>query len=354
MNIFILPSSNKNNAYIDLLIKSLEAKNNKDVSIVHTKKDMVLEVFKQIVFGKVKRDKNILHIQWSTIIYGSKYFLKSLFSLCFNFLLIIVLKLFFRTKVVWTIHNNFAHDYSNKKVDMFGRGLLLAISDAIVAQQKCTKAIFQNKYPRKDINYLPHPNYIGAYGPIIDRDYDLGKSFGFAQNDIVLLSLGAIKKYKKNENIIKAVSEIRTKYPELKLLIIGKGDSGYVDYLNSLANNDSGIIIKNNFVPDLEIPRYLSIADCSIFYYDDSEMTSGGIVLSLSYGVPVISRDIAGAEMIDQNSGFTFKDNNELIDILSNLKSKIKNFKSSDIIDSIRQDSWDFVSEQLMKIYQRI
>ena len=121
-----------------------------------------------------------------------------------------------------------------------------------------------------------------------------------------------------------------------------------------MANNDLGIIVKNHFVPDLEIPKYISIADCSIFYYDESEMTSGGIVLSLSYGVPVISRDIAGAEMVDQNSGFIFKDSNELIDILSNLKSKIKNFKSSDIINSIKQDNWNFVSEELIKIYQTL
>jgi glycosyltransferase involved in cell wall biosynthesis len=352
MNIFILPSNNKNNAYIDLLIKSLEAKNNTDVRIVRTKKDTVLEVFEQIVFGKVKRDKNILHIQWSTIIYGSKYLFKSLFSLCFNFLLIIILKLFFRTKVVWTIHNNFAHDYGNKKLDMFGRRLLLDISDAIIAQQKCTQVNLQNKH--KDISYLPHPNYIDAYGPIIDRDYNLRKSFGFADEDIVLLSLGAIKKYKKNENIIKSISETRIKYPELKLLIIGKGDNGYVDYLNSLAKGDKGIVVKNYFVPDNELSKFLSITDYSIFYYDESEMTSGGIILSLSYGVPVITRDIPGAEMIDSNSGFIFKNQDELIDILSKLKSKANNFKSGDIIDSIRQDSWDLVSGQLMKIYQRI
>ncbi len=268
MNIFILPSNNKNNAYIDLLIKSLEAKNNADVHIVRTKKDTVLEVFEQIVFGKVKRDKNILHIQWSTIIYGSKYLFKSLFSLGFNFLLIIILELFFRTKVVWTIHNNFAHDYGNKKVDTFGRRLLLAISDAIIAQQKCTQANLQNKH--KDINYLPHPNYIDAYGPMVDCDYDLRRSFGFADEDIVLLSLGAIKKYKKNENIIKAISETRIKYPELKLLIIGKGDKGYVDYLNSLAKGDKGIVVKNYFVQDYVLSMFLSITDYSIFYYDES------------------------------------------------------------------------------------
>ena len=354
MNIFILPSNNKNNAYIDLLIKSLEEKGLKDLKIFRTKKDTVLEVFNQIVFCKIKSDRNIINIQWSTIIYGSKYLLKSLFTLCFNIILICILKWFFRTKIVWTVHNNFAHDYKHKRLDLFGMRVLIHLSDVIIVQQKSTLVKFKNKYSNKNILYLPHPNYIDVYGSVRDRDFDLRRSSGFEDSDIVLLSLGAIKKYKKNEEIIKAVSFNRVKFPELKLLIIGKGDKDYIDSLNSLANNDSGIIVKNHFVPDLEIPRYISIADCSIFYYDESEMTSGGIILSLSYGVPVISRNIAGAEMIDQNSGFIFKDSNELIDILSNLKSKIKNFKSSDIINSIKQDNWNYVSEELIKIYQTL
>ena len=233
MNIFILPSNNKNNAYIDLLIKSLEEKGLKSLNIFRTKKDTVLEVFNQIVFNKIKRDRNVIHIQWSTIIYGSKYLLKSLSALFLNVILICILKWFFGTKIVWTVHNNFAHDYKHRRFDLFGMRTLIHLSDAIVVQQKSTLAQFKNKYSDKNIHYLPHPNYIDVYGSVRDRNFDLRRSFGFEDGDIVLLSLGAIKKYKKNEEIIKAVSVNRVKIPELKLLIIGKGDKVYVDSLNS-------------------------------------------------------------------------------------------------------------------------
>lgn len=354
MNIFILPSNNKNNAYIEMLIKSIEEKKLEDLFIYRTKKDTVLEVFNQIVFGKVKQDKNILHIQWPTVIYGSQYLVKSVFALFFNVLLIYILKLFFRTKIVWTIHNNFSHDYLHKKFDLFGMETIFRLSDAIIVQQKKTFTKLDNKHLNKQIYYIPHPNYIGVYGPLKNKDVDFRKSLGFGDDDTVLLSLGAIKKYKKNEEIISAVSEVRKSFPELKLVVIGKGDQSYIDYLNSLAKGDRGIIIKNYFVPDSEISRYLSIADYSIFYYDNSEMTSGGIILSLSYGIPVISRNIAGAEMIAERSGFVFRNHNELVDILSNLKSKNNNFQSSDIIDSVKKDDWRSVSDNLINIYKKL
>jgi len=353
MNIFILPSKNKNNKYIDLLLNSLVSEGS-DLVLHKLEKDTVWNVFKIVTFGKIKKTKNIVHIQWSTILYGSKYLLKSIISLLFNILLFIILKLFFNTKVVWTIHNFHAHDYSHPTMDRFGRKCLFTISDLIIVQQKITFKDFSNKYPDKKIQYLPHGNYIGEYGSQKEIDLTMRRSLGFGDNDIVLLSLGVIAPYKRNEDIINAVTEARKNSPEIKLLIIGKGKENYVNKLKDIAGLGDGIIIKNYFVPDLEIPTYFSVSNYSIFYYDDSEMTSGGIVLSLSYGLPVISRNIPGSEIVTGNSGYVFSNFNELISVLKRLPNKFENTSPDDIIDSVRQYEWNSIASELINKYKSI
>jgi hypothetical protein len=177
MNIYILPSRNRNNIYIQLLVDHLKRVDD-SLNICQTKNDNLSSVFSSIVSNRNNKEKNIVHIQWSTILYGSSFVMKSLASLIINILIAIILKVFFNTKFVWTVHNFYAHDNSYQFIDRIGRRLVVFISDAIVTQQEITFKDYKNKYPNKNIEYIPHGNYIDAYGPILERDNKLrGKSW---------------------------------------------------------------------------------------------------------------------------------------------------------------------------------
>lgn len=352
MNIFILPSKNKNNKYISLLVDSIRNLD-KNLNVPDLRYDTVGEIFSSYLLKSSKNTKNIIHIQWPTVIYGSHLWVKSIFLMFFNFSLLLIAKFFLRTKIVWTIHNFHAHDYENRKLDILGMSILRKIADSIIVQQKSTCDDFIKKYPLKNIEYIPHGNYIGAYGDKVEKDILLKRSLGFEDSDVVVTSLGAIARYKKNENIIKAVTDVRKKYSNLKLLVIGKGKINYVEELESLVLDD-GINIENIFVPDRDIPKYLSVSDYAIFYYDKSEMTSGGIILALSYGVPVISRDIPGAEMIDKDSGLIFNDDNQLREVLISVCGKLKEADSGAIIRRVIDFDWHTNSKKLLEIYKEI
>jgi glycosyltransferase involved in cell wall biosynthesis len=182
-----------------------------------------------------------------------------------------------------------------------------------------------------------------------------GENLGFEKNDIVLISLGAIKRYKLNEKIIKSVIKARKINSKIKLIVIGKGEDDYVDSLRDMVQGDNGVMVVNSFVKNEDIPKYLSMADYSVFYYDQSEMTSGGIILSLSYGVPVISRNIPGAEMVTKKSGYIFSNDTQLVDVISNLEP-LGQFGGSknDIIGTVRDNNWDRTSARLLEIYKNI
>lgn len=354
INIIILPFKNKNNKYLDLLVSAIEDKKT-DIGILSLKNDNLWNIFGHLKSGRFKNSENVLHIQWPTVLYGSKFVVKSFFLLLRNFFSILILKLIFNFNVVWTIHNFFAHDYPHPVLDTIGSHMVFRISDCVILQQQKTFFEYKNKYPKKNVRYVPHGNYIKAYGPITESTEtieNLRANLGFSENDIVLVSLGSIAPYKLNKKIIEVVMAKRSSFPELKLLIIGKGDQKHIDELSFSALGDGGIVIKNQFVPDEEIANYLAVADYSIFYYDKSEMTSGGIILSLSYGVPVISRDIPGAEHVGNRNGLIFHDEPELSDILGKLTRETKKKHHRDIIQSISDQSWSGSAEKLIGIYR--
>ncbi len=347
INLFFIPSSNKNNKYIELLLSSLKTAQ-PDINIIKIKDDKIINIFKSLQRFNAS-EKNIIHVQWSTVLYGSRFFLKSLFLIIINLAILLILKIAFKFKIVWTVHNNFAHDYPHPTIDALGRKVLFSLSNVVIVQQKKTLSEFKEKYPHKNIIYIPHGNYIGAYGEAISRDDSLRKHLGFKDDDIVLVSLGAIAPYKLNENIIDSVVIARKTNPKLKLLVIGKGDSEYIDSLRS-RSNDAGVVIKEGFISDLDLPRYLSVADYSVFYYDESEMTSGGMILSLSYGVPVITRNIAASEIVTGSKGFIFENMANFIDILMHLKQ----VKQYGIVDDMYQYNWANLASKLIETYKLI
>lgn len=353
INLFLLPSANRNNKYISLLSASLR-KASPRVSVFALKADSLINIIPYLSSNKTSGAKNIVHVQWSTILYGSKFAVKSVLSLFTNTLLLAILKVFFRFKIVWTVHNFFAHDYPHYFIDAVGRRILLAISDCVIVQQQITFSEYHARYPQKNVQYVPHGNYINAYGTPKKRDNALRRSFGFKDDDIVALSLGAIAPYKLNEKIVKSVILAQKEVPNLRLLIAGKGNERYVEELTMLAPAGAGVTIKNGFIPDSEIPRYLSIADYSIFYYDQSEMTSGGMMLALSHGVPVITRDIPAAEIIIDKNGRIFKNEGELVGILGKIRSEFTPHDRRGIIDGMRVFDWSDSAKKLIDIYDNL
>jgi glycosyltransferase involved in cell wall biosynthesis len=255
--------------------------------------------------------------------------------------------------MVWTVHNFYAHDYPHPLIDRLGTFLVRTLADEIIVQQEKTLSDWKTRYPSKSITHIPHGNYIGAYGPMVNRDHKLRMSLGFSESDIVLISFGAIAPYKCNEKIIKAFHTAKKKQPLLKLLIMGKGNSKYVESLISSVAGEQGIIIRNTFIPDEEMPKYLSIADYSIFYYDDSEMTSGGLILSLSYGIPVIIRNIPASEAVNRANGHVFGSDQELVEILQNLKKPLNPTLVRDTIETVLQYGWDDIADKLIGLYSR-
>jgi len=265
--------------------------------------------------------QRIICIHWATELYGSRYALKSVLLLAVNGASLFLLKHLCACTVVHVVHNSYSHDYPHPRIDRLGQRLLLALADALVAQQKETEQRLVATYPHKRVVYIPHANFVGAYGAPLVRTHGLRARFGFTPSDIVLLSFGSVRPYKKIERFIDALAaQGAARDSRIKLWIVGKGDKAYIEDLKKRAKSFDWVRIDEGFVKDAELPAYFAAADYALFYFDDSELTSGSLILALSYGLPVITRAIAGAEQVRPGiNGYLFTNDNELAHILASL-----------------------------------
>ena len=282
----------------------------------------------------------IIHIHWSSQLYGSRFLLKSIASLATNFFRLWYLKQH-GCKIIWTMHNLSAHDFPHPWIDWMGRKFLFVLSDAIIIQQKSAQESLSRRFPRKRIVHIPLGNYIGLYGNWYSQEH----------RDIVLLSFGLVRPYKKIDEIIRVV---RQSGQNIRLCIVGKASDAYAKNLKTLIGDSSSIAFENRFVPDNEVAGLLGGADYSVFWFDDSVLTSSGIILSLSYGLPVIARKSPATEKIhDGRNGYLFTNADTLLDILLKLPHTRK-LEHEDIIGTVRNDSQEYVAEQFMNLCKSV
>lgn len=347
--IYPFPFSNKNNKYIGLLYGNLNGKE-KDGFMFEIKNGGFPSILNLKSLWKNRGNKNIIHIHWPTELYGSRFIIKSALLMAVKFPVLFFLKKIYGFKIVWTMHNYQAHDYPHPAIDSLGCDFLFFLSDCVIVQQKSACEVLKQKYPGKNIRFVPHGNYIGAYGPRISMPADARESRGLGSDDIVLLSLGMIRPYKKIDEIIKSFNKCHKLSRAIKLFIIGGCNDKYLRYLVKLAGDNKDIVIKPQFIADAEIPDFFSIADYSVFWYDDTVLTSGALILSLSYGVPVVARDIPASELIKNGqNGFLFRDGKELCGIFEKLTILTKP-SPEDVTNSVKNLDWKSISDELANI----
>ena len=347
IEIYSLPFDDRDNRYFSLWREALEQTGRVRVKAVP--RGGLL----QLAFSLGDHSNHLLIVHWSTALYGSRFALKSIIQLLLNSIALSLLKIRGWT-LFWVMHNASAHDYPHPLIDRLGRALIRAYANAVIVHQESTREMLLRSCKDSLVVHIPHGHYRMAYQGHSAEPRDIRKRYGFNSHDHVFLALGMIRPYKQLEKIIEAFNRLP---PYLagteKLLIIGKGDPSYVESLQAKIIF-SGIQIENRFVPDEELPALLAASSYSVFFYDDSELTSGGIILSLSYGVPIISRRIPAAEMVHEGqNGFFFDSVEKLSVLIEHLAKTIppssdQVFKSSDLTD------WESVAHSYVALYDSL
>lgn len=261
----------------------------------------------------------------------------------------------FGFKVVSIIHDvDSLSGEDNKKL----KEKIYDVSDAIVVHNTSSKASIEPELStsaKNKLRVIPHGNYVdfvSGIQPVSEVD---GKRI-FDPGYRYILFFGQIKKVKGLDILLRAVPMLP---PEVKVIIAGRPHRDdfvyYQDIIDELGIEDR-IVKIIRFITDEERDFFFRKADALVLPYRKI-FQSGVLLLSMSYGLPVIASDLpANKEIIsDGINGLLFKDGNFL-----NLAEKI-NILMSDSDSQIGKAafetantafSWHSIAKAYAKIFQ--
>jgi beta-1,4-mannosyltransferase len=195
------------------------------------------------------------------------------------------------TRIVWTVHNLVSHERRNWRIETFFNRICAHLYDHMIVHCGFAKqALVQTSWwPRNfedRITIIPHGSYIATYDNSMNRE-KARQYFGFAEQNTVFLFLGQIRPYKGILQLMGAFRELDD--ARARLLIAGKPmDDAIANKVEAYRGEDTRIQARLAFIPDREIQAYMNAADVVTLPYQHV-LTSGGVLLAMSFGKAVIA-----------------------------------------------------------------
>lgn len=206
--------------------------------------------------------------------------------------------------VVWTIHNILSHDAKHHDVEIGLSTRLAELVDILHfhAAESVEEVAKVFPVPREKVRVARHGHYIGAYPDLVTPE--IARSYlDLDPLDDVILFNGQVRGYKGIDTLISTFRRILAERPTAVLVI---GGAAREDPLTNLSNplsefERSRIRFINRFLDDAELQVFLRAADFAVYPYRNI-LTSGSLMLALSFGLPVVIPEVAMTRAVLGNS----------------------------------------------------
>ncbi|MDM1292891.1 glycosyltransferase [Sphingobacterium sp. N143] len=255
------------------------------------------------------------------------------------------------TKIVCIADNIIPHE------QRFGDPMLiryfLKSVDACVTMSKSVLADLKVLCPQMPAVYTAHPLY-DNYGQQLTKQ-EARKLLKIDEQDHVILFFGFIRQYKGLDMLLEAMADKRIRALDVKLLLAGEFYGDPAPYLALIKKYEltESIYMHTDFIPNQEVGRYFSAADCVVLPYR-SATQSGITQVAYHFDLPMIVSNVGGLpELVkDDYVGYVVEPNSE--DIAHGIasfyqKGKEDQFRNN-IIDEKKKYSWDTFSNELLKL----
>ncbi len=237
------------------------------------------------------RRASTIHFQWFETLVGAPSRLKMILK---SVIFLAQLKLcrLLGKRLVWTVHNAKSHEQQFPRVEFWIVSRIAANVHSIIVHCETARdelcRYLGGADPEK-FHVIEHGSYIGIYKDEITREA-ARERIGLEHNDTVILFLGNIRPYKGLDDLITAFREVRQ--PGIKLLIAGKPlDDGIQGDIDTRCGNEADIVFLPSFIDDDDLQVYFRASDVVAFPYK-TVLTSGAVILAMSFGKPCIAPDI--------------------------------------------------------------
>ena len=342
MKVIFIPDYRKGNPYQKLLADSLVKEG---VDIYFSSTFSLLSILNQ--------KPDILHIHWPHPFLIARSRKKTVFKSAIFTGKLILLKLF-GIKIVWTVHNIVNHERKFSSLELFFSKILTKLCNKLIVHCPSAKEEVIKVYGVSDssIAVIPHGNYIQIYKNEISKA-QARKQLQLSPEFITFLHFGQIRPYKGVLELIEAFKKLN--YPQAKLLIAGRPLNNEV--ANAVMRRCIGVkhirtIFK--FIPDDEIQIYMNAADIIVLPYRDI-LTSGAVILAMSFGKPVIAPAIGCIPDVLDSEGSILYDPSEKESLLKAMKqaldADLKKMGEHNF-GLAKHLRWDKIAKRTYEVYQ--
>lgn len=250
----------------------------------------------------------ILHLHFLDRLFIRRNILVSLLKFIDSFTTLFILKCS-GVKIIWTVHE--LRNFFNVHVlfDFVGTFCFSRLIDAFIVHSNDAKKKIIQKYSLKRRNnkiyIIPHGNYIESYKNEIGLK-EARQLVEISAHAFVFLVFGSIVPRKGLIEIIQTFSRINLN--AVQLMIVGKPVN--LDYEYQIQKTIEGrrnIKYVPKLVPDYEIQMYMNGSNVVVLPYKNDFLTSGVLLLAMSFGKACIVPKIGYfAEILDDGGAFFY------------------------------------------------
>jgi beta-1,4-mannosyltransferase len=286
VTIAAFPRRLRGNPYCDLLYRGVAA--------TGTRVDDAAELTLPWVLRN-RRRVQVLHLHWPELYYrgrGGRVTARS----ALGFVGVILVARAVGYRIVWTVHNALPHERRGLG-DRALRWVLLRTARLVVHAEGARRAL-SGAGARAAV--VPHGHYIDAYPRGVGRA-EARRRLGLAPDDAVLLCFGQLRAYKGVPELLDAFAALDDGCA--RLVVAGRPvDAAVAERLRQAAAHDPRVVAHARHVEDDDVQVYFEAADWVVLPYRDV-LTSGGALLALSFGRPVIVPRLGGLADLGPDDG---------------------------------------------------
>jgi beta-1,4-mannosyltransferase len=349
--VLMMPDYRPDNPYQTLLVCALEKQG---VAVYFPwGYRRVLPMFRMAV--EKKRDYDALHLHWmAPYLKGTTFLVKAFYSL--KLLLDIFLTRWYGLKIIWTVHNQISHETPFPSLELWTRRALGQLTDRLILHHQSSVEAIAHDYrisPAK-ITVIPHGHYRDFYKPCIDSVV-ARKALNLPSSGLIYLTQGMIRPYKGIEKLLRVWAKHPTLSRKHILFIAGSSpDKEYELQIRQLASAVTGLRLELEYVEEETIPLLYSAVDIVVLPFERI-LTSGSLLLAMSYGKPIIAPKLGGIPEVLGEADVLLYDPSDANGLAQSLQksTEIDLFHLGEVTSQVcDRFSWDIIAQKTDKVYE--
>lgn len=301
---------------------------------------------------------DIIHLHWVDIFTIKEKWWKSLLASIFYVFSLLTLQVL-GVKIVWTVHDLTDLEERFSHFDIFIRSLSINLTDALIVHTKMAQQQIVNLYKisnrnEQKITVIPHGHYINQYPTNNISQAEARTRLGLDKNKFIFGFIGYIRPYKGVLNLIDAFNQIDGNHS--CLLIAGKPfDPSFGRIIEEAARGNHRIHLNLDFIADEDLQIFLNAVDVVVLPFTRS-LTSGSLILAMSFGKAVIVSDaLSVLEVLPAEGGIIYKNGD-----LAGLIQALQKIQTMDVVsmgqrnlERARTFDWAYIARATIQVYQK-